>query len=134
MFQKSKTTNENVEAKLTPNFNQSQLEKYEIDFNSKVNFEIESMVREKNKFQIYQEGFQIQTKAATLVKSAETLLTITTNLKKAYLVNDSRYQIETTCARNNEISRLKSNTVDAINKLSEQLDSSITELNNSYLK
>ncbi|PVU95364.1 hypothetical protein BB560_005864 [Smittium megazygosporum] len=145
MIQKSKNTIESAEPSLHWSFKQNQLHKGEAEFNSKIASEIENMVssmktiielcqiKEKNKFQVFQEGYQIHSKVATLVKCAETLLSIISNLKKAYLVNDFKTQLDTISERDKKIKQLCLKSKVAIKNLSKQFEEAISELNSAYL-
>ncbi|OLY83553.1 tRNA (guanine(10)-N2)-methyltransferase [Smittium mucronatum] len=140
MFQKARTTNEVTVAKETLPFNVREKQKQNSEYSRKVATEIENLVyaltsivshskiQDKDNDWISQESFLIQSKTVLLVKSAENLLRLVSDLKRAYLVSDTAHMLEITEKRNRRIDELISASKNTLLELQKELETAITDL------
>ncbi|OMJ07540.1 hypothetical protein AYI70_g12111 [Smittium culicis] len=145
MFQKAKSSNEAATEKKTYPFNAKAAQEQNSEYSRKVTLDVENLVyalssivshskiQDKDAYWVAQESFLIQSKAVLLVKSAENLLKLVFDLKRAYLVNDTFHLLEITKQRNARIDKLISKNKASLLDLQTTLDSAILDLKAALL-
>ncbi|ORY96930.1 surfeit locus protein 5 subunit 22 of mediator complex-domain-containing protein [Syncephalastrum racemosum] len=90
--------------------------------------------KDKDKFRVAEEGYQIESQSAQIVRSTESLLSLITELKQHLLLNDTQTLSRLT---NNRIQRLdtqKKAIRDTILDMREELTSTISDLETVYFR
>ncbi|KAK9767764.1 hypothetical protein K7432_002147 [Basidiobolus ranarum] len=89
-------------------------------------------IEDKDKFRIAQENYQVECRAANIVRSVESLLGLVTELKQSLLLNDTNTLNHFTTSRIHVVSTQKEVIKDSVVKLRNNLDSAIWEMENVY--
>ncbi|ORX98914.1 SURF5-domain-containing protein [Basidiobolus meristosporus CBS 931.73] len=89
-------------------------------------------IQDKDKFRIAQENYQVECRAANIVRSVESLLGLVTELKQSLLLNDTNTLNHFTTSRIRVVSNQKEVVKDSVVKLRGNLDSAIWEMENAY--
>ncbi|RUP46603.1 surfeit locus protein 5 subunit 22 of mediator complex-domain-containing protein [Jimgerdemannia flammicorona] len=85
-------------------------------------------IKDKDKFVVAQEGYQIESQAAQIVRSSEALLTLITDLKQHLLLNDTKTLTQLTATRSRVLTEQRDEIRRRVVRLRDELDVAIHEM------
>ncbi|KAJ1963214.1 hypothetical protein GGI12_002187 [Dipsacomyces acuminosporus] len=86
----------------------------------------------KDKYGVAQEAYSAQTRAATMVRSVESLLSMVADIKRAYLVNDTTALTDMANKRRSALQQRTQATRHEIEELNYALDMAVRDLEKAY--
>ncbi|CAM0135039.1 unnamed protein product [Umbelopsis sp. WA50703] len=87
-------------------------------------------IEKKDKFKVTQEGYQIESQTAQIIRSAESLLGLITELKQMLLLNDTKTLTHLSDTRNKDLQAPKTAIKSKMYKIKTELDAAIFDMEN----
>jgi len=87
-------------------------------------------IENKDKFKITQEGYQIESQTAQIIRSAESLLGLITELKQILLLNDTKTLTQLSDSRTKDLKEPKTAIKSDMYKIKMELDAAIFDMEN----
>ncbi|KAI9477156.1 surfeit locus protein 5 subunit 22 of mediator complex-domain-containing protein [Zychaea mexicana] len=90
--------------------------------------------KDKDKFRVAEEGYQIESQSAQIVRSAESLLGLITELKQHLLLNDTALLSQLTKQRTEALETQRYEIKDTVFKMRAELQTTIYDLESVYFR
>ncbi|KAI9263106.1 surfeit locus protein 5 subunit 22 of mediator complex-domain-containing protein [Phascolomyces articulosus] len=90
--------------------------------------------KDKDKFRVAEEGYQIESQSAQIVRSAESLLGLVTELKQHLLLNDTALLSQLTKQRSQALESQRYEIKETILKMQQELQTTIYDLEYVYFR
>ncbi|KAI7857332.1 surfeit locus protein 5 subunit 22 of mediator complex-domain-containing protein [Circinella umbellata] len=90
--------------------------------------------KDKDKFRVAEEGYQIESQSAQIVRSAESLLGLITELKQHLLLNDTALLSQLAKQRKQVLSTQSDEIKNTVLKMREELRTTIYDLESVYFR
>ncbi|KAG2186068.1 hypothetical protein INT43_002506 [Umbelopsis isabellina] len=87
-------------------------------------------IEKKDKFKVTQEGYQIESQTAQIIRSAESLLGLITELKQMLLLNDTKTLTHLSDTRTKDLQAPKTAIKSEMYKIKTELDAAIFDMEN----
>ncbi|GAB5592470.1 hypothetical protein Unana1_07370 [Umbelopsis nana] len=87
-------------------------------------------IENKDKFKVTQEGYQIESQTAQIIRSAESLLGLITELKQILLLNDTKTLTQLSDTRTKDLKEPKAAIKSEMYKIKSELDAAIFDMEN----
>ncbi|CAO3606878.1 unnamed protein product [Cunninghamella echinulata] len=106
----------------------------EDQYNKRIDDDISKLITEKDKFKVYQEGYQIESQAAQIVRSTESLFGLIKELKQYLLLNDTSALMRREEERSEELVGQTTEIKQKILDLRKEITSAIYEMESVYYR
>ncbi|KAI8577443.1 hypothetical protein K450DRAFT_251662 [Umbelopsis ramanniana AG] len=87
-------------------------------------------IENKDKFKVTQEGYQIESQTAQIIRSAESLLGLITELKQILLLNDTKTLTQLSDTRTKDLKEPKTAIKSEMSKMKAELDAAVFDMEN----
>ncbi|CAO3688185.1 unnamed protein product [Umbelopsis ramanniana] len=87
-------------------------------------------IENKDKFKVTQEGYQIESQTAQIIRSAESLLGLITELKQILLLNDTKTLTQLSDTRTKDLREPKTAIKSEMSKIKTELDAAVFDMEN----
>ncbi|KAI9279959.1 surfeit locus protein 5 subunit 22 of mediator complex-domain-containing protein [Umbelopsis sp. AD052] len=87
-------------------------------------------IENKDKFKVTQEGYQIESQTAQIIRSAESLLGLITELKQILLLNDTKTLTQLSDTRTKDLREPKAAIKSEMSKMKTELDAAVFDMEN----
>ncbi|KAL1920467.1 uncharacterized protein VTP21DRAFT_844 [Calcarisporiella thermophila] len=91
-----------------------------------------SGIENKDRFKISQEAYQVECRAASIVNSVESLLSLIAELKQSFLLNDTHTWVNSAQKRVEALSAKKSHIKSRLSSIRDELEMAIADMENAY--
>ncbi|CAO3666572.1 unnamed protein product [Umbelopsis vinacea] len=91
-------------------------------------------IESKDKFKVTQEGYQIESQTAQIIRSAESLLGLITELKQILLLNDTKTLTQLSDTRTKDLQEPKTAIKSEMYKIKMELDAAIFDMENTVYR
>ncbi|CAO3679872.1 unnamed protein product [Rhizopus stolonifer] len=90
--------------------------------------------KDKDKFKVAQEGYQIESQAAQIVRSCESLLSLTNELKQFLLLNDAQTLAQLRKAQSEKLVESTTTIKSQVNLMKDELSKAVFDLETVYYR
>ncbi|KAG0166182.1 Mediator of RNA polymerase II transcription subunit 22 [Apophysomyces sp. BC1034] len=90
--------------------------------------------KDKDKFKVAQEGYQIESQTAQIVRSSESLLGLITELKQHLLLNDTQTLSQLMQERSDTLTKHKNDIKEKIEGIKHDLETAIYDMESVYYR